>query len=282
MSQLLGLLNRAKYFFLFLLLEIISFSLIRKNNLQWDVTFFNSTNAIAAKTMAITYRAKEYLNLDEENESLAKENIVLREKLSYYEQGRARADYFYAADSIYAERFDFKVAKVINSTTSRANNYVTIDKGTLDGVEPGMGVIGPRGVVGQVMSCSEHFSRVYSILHEDFRISSEVTNESLRNSDQIALGLALWDGISSRTVKLGTIDRFKKVNVGDSVLTSEQNLVFPPNVLIGQIKRVQTPSSGAFHDIDVELASDLGSLSYVYVVNNKLINEQENLEKENE
>lgn len=282
MSQLLGLLNKAKYFFLFLFLEIICFALIRKNNLQWDVNVFNSTNVVAANTMAATYKAKEYLYLKEENLSLANENRALRDKMEELQQMQARPDAFYKVDSIYAKRFDFQVAKVINSTTARNKNYITIDKGSLDGIEAGMGVVGPRGVVGQVMSCSQHFSRVYSILHEDFRVSSEVTSQYLRESDQTALGLATWDGLRHDVVKLGTIDKFKKVTVGDSVVTSSQNLIFPPNILVGKIKSVATPDNGAFHDLDVTLATDFGGLTYVYIVNNSLAGEQLNLEREDE
>jgi rod shape-determining protein MreC len=280
MSQLIGLLNRAKYFFLFLILEIISFALIRKNNLQWDVNFFNSTNELAAKAMVITSNVKEYLYLKEENKILANENSALIRELVYYREKRRSMDDFYKSDSLYAQRFNFKVAKVVNSTTARVKNYITINQGKLDGIEPGMGVIGPKGIVGQVMSCNDHFSRVYSILHDEFRVSSEVKNSKLSELNQTALGLSTWDGRSHRHVKLGTIDKYKPVSKGDSVFSSSQNLIFPSNILIGTIYRVNTPKNGAFHEIDVELATDFAGLTYVYVVGNKLVGEQLNLETE--
>jgi len=277
MSQLFGLLNRAKYFFLFVILEIISFSLIRKNNLQWDVTFFNSTNAAAAKTMAATSNVKEYLYLNVVNESLAKENKVLRKQLTVLKENAGRGDAFYKVDSLYSRRFDFKVAKVINSTTARVKNYITINKGSLDGIEKGMGVIGPKGIVGQVMSCSPHFSRVYSVLHEEFRVSSEVKNKTLAEK---ALGLCTWEGKSHSKVKLSTIDKFKSVTIGDSVVTSSQNIVFPSNILIGRVSKVKTPGNGAFHEIEVKLSTDFSGLTYVYIVGNKLVGEQQRLEAE--
>ncbi|MFT6880440.1 MAG: rod shape-determining protein MreC [Arcticibacterium sp.] len=282
MSQLIGLLKRAKYFFLFLLLELISFALIRKNNLKWDVTMFNSTNVVTAKTMAATQGAKEYLNLKEENANLANENKAILARLSVLEDGKARPDAFFKTDSLLANRFEFKVARVINSTTALANNYITIDKGSNDGLSSGMAVIGPRGVVGQVMSCSAHFSRVYSVLHRNFRISSEVVNVDLRKEAQYALGISLWDGVSSRKINLGTIDKFKPISVSDTVITSYQNLVFPPGILIGIISKVETPANTAFHQIDVELATDFGGLTYVYVVDNKMKDEQLKLEMSNE
>jgi rod shape-determining protein MreC len=280
MSQLFGLLNRAKYFFLFIFLEFISFALIRKNNLQWDVNFFNTTNAAAAKTLVITSKAKEYINLKEENENLAIENSVLRKELTIFREKGGRQKGYYITDSLFAGRFNFKVAKVINSTTARAKNYITINQGKLDGIVPGMGVIGPKGIVGQVMSCSDHFSRVYSILHEEFKVSSEVKNKKLRKLNQTALGLSTWDGRSHRLVKLNTIDKFKPVTKGDSVFSSAQNLIFPANILIGTIYQVTTPLNGAFHDIDVKLATDFGGLTFVYVIGNKLVGEQIKLETE--
>ncbi|KPM48511.1 rod shape-determining protein MreC [Jiulongibacter sediminis] len=281
MSQLLGLLNRAKYFLLFLFLELVSFYLIKKNNVQWDVTLFNSSNAVASRTMELSYGAKEYLHLKDENQSLAAENAVLREMMTAYQQSsETRPSYFYEADSLYADRFEFKIAKVVNSTTARTKNYVTIDKGTLDGIEPGMGVIGPKGVIGQVKSCSDHFSVVYSILHSDFRVSSEVVNKKLVENNETALGLCVWPGESRSLVEMNTVDKFKPVAVGDSVVTSSQNLIFPPNILVGNVSEVITPTNGAFHEISVKLATDFGGLTYVYVVQNRLSSEQQSLEEE--
>lgn len=280
MPQLLRLLNRAKYFFLLVFLELICFFLIRRNNLQWDVTLFNSTNAISSRTLAMTAEVKEYFHLKEENEGLANENKKLHEQLSQLlEKEDLRGSSYYSVDSAFASRFEFTLAKVINSSTSRARNYITIDKGLKDGLSPGMGIIGPRGVVGQIRSCSDHFSVVFSILHEEFKVSSEVVNEALRESGQTALGLSVWDNRSHRLVKLNTVDKFKPVSEGDSVVTSSQNIVFPPGILIGKVSKVETPTNGAFHNIDVTLSTDFGGLTYVYVVNNKLREEQLRLEE---
>ncbi|UBM57598.1 rod shape-determining protein MreC [Marinilongibacter aquaticus] len=280
MSQLFRLLNRAKYFFLFVFLELICFYLISKSNVKWDVTMFNSSNAVSANVMSTTAGIKDYLHLRTENKSLVAENNQLRNELiRLVELENVRPDAFYKVDSVYADRFQFTVSKVINSTTSRVKNYITLDKGILDGIEPGMGVIGPRGVVGQVKACSDHFSVAYSILHEDFKVSVELVNNRLREMEQTALGLCSWDGRSRNFVKLNTIDRFKPTVKGDSVVTSAQNLVFPQGVLVGRVYSVTTPSNGAFHDIDVQLATDFGSLTYVYIVKNRLLEEQLSLEE---
>ncbi|SOE21790.1 rod shape-determining protein MreC [Spirosomataceae bacterium TFI 002] len=276
MSQLFGLIFKARNLLLFLLLEIVCFYLIRKNNIKWDVSLFNSSNRIAASTMAATYNAQEYIYLKKTNEELASENIKLREELTSLRELKVDSN---EINNPYAHRFGYITAKVANNTVGLSKNYLTINKGKLDGIKPGMGVIGPAGVVGQVMSCSDHFSRVISILNVDFNISSEVVNQNLKDENIIALGVSNWNSVSHRYIDLKTIDKFKKVKIGDSVVTSNQNLIFPSQIMVGKIAKVKDLPQSAFWDIEVELSSDFTGLRYVYVIENKLTSEQLTLEE---
>lgn len=219
------------------------------------------------------------MNLGSVNDQLIVENALLKKNVVTMQQFKSREGDYYKVDSAYAKRFEFKVAKVVNNTVNLSKNYLTLDKGTLDGIEPGMGVICPQGVVGQVMQCSEHFSRVYSVLHSDFNVSSEIKNLTLRKNNDKALGIAKWGGLNPRVIELTTIDRFKTIKQGDSVITSEQNVIFPSGTMLGKIRKLGAKQDQAFFDIEVELATDFQNLSYVYIVNNKLKKEQELLEQ---
>jgi rod shape-determining protein MreC len=276
MSQLFGLIFKARNLLLFLLLEIVCFILIRKNNIKWDVSIFNSSNSIAASTMAATYNAQEYIYLKKTNVELANENIRLRRELTILRELELDST---QTKNPYANRFGFITAKVANNTVGMTKNYLTINKGKLDGIKPGMGVIGPKGVVGQVMSCSDHFSRVISILHVDFNISSEVVNQKLKDENVVALGVSNWNSVSHRIIDLKTIDKFKKIKIGDSVVTSSQNLIFPSHIMVGKISKIRDLPQSAFWDIEVELSSDFTGLRYVYVIDNKLTSEQLKLEE---
>lgn len=281
MSQLFRLIFRIRNFLLFVILELISFWLIVKNDHYWDVSFFNTSNYYAAKTLESSNYVKNYMNLGNVNDQLIAENAQLKKNAVAMQQFKSREGDYYKVDSAYAKRFEFKVAKVVNNTVNLSKNYLTLDKGTLDGVEPGMGVICPQGVVGQVMQCSDHFSRVYSVLHSDFNVSSEIKNLTLRTKNDKALGIAKWGGLNPRVIELTTIDRFKTIKQGDSVITSEQNVIFPSGTMLGKIRKLSVKQDQAFYDIEVELATDFQNLSYVYIVNNKLKNEQELLEQLN-
>jgi rod shape-determining protein MreC len=261
------------------ILELVSFWLIVKNDYYWDVSFFNTSNYYAAKTLEASNYVKSYMNLGNVNDQLVRENAELKKAVTAMQQLKGREGDYYKVDSAFAQRFEFKVAKVVNNTVNLSKNYLTIDKGKLDGIEPGMGVICPQGVVGQVMQCSDHFSRVYSILHSEFNVSSEVRNQALRIKSDKALGIAKWGGLNPRVIDLTTIDRFKPIKKGDSVTTSEQNVIFPSGTMVGKIRKLSAKQDQAFFDIEVELATDFQNISYVYVVNNKLKNEQEKLEE---
>jgi rod shape-determining protein MreC len=270
MSQLLQLLYRGRNFFLFLLFELISY---------WSVSFFNTNSYYVGKMLEANTELTDYVGLKGANKALAYENRELKEKLVLFQQNNSSPVGIYHPDSLFASRFSFQVAKVIKSTQNLTNNYITIDKGTLDGIEKGMGVISPQGIVGQVVACSEHFSRIVSTLHSRTQVSAEVVNQKLRSENIHALGIGQWNGANSRIIKLTTIDRFKPLTKGDSVITSEQNNVFPAGIMVGKIKQLKVGADNAFFDIDVELATDFSSLTYVYVVKNKLVEEQVKLEE---
>jgi cell shape-determining protein MreC len=77
------------------------------------------------------------MNLGNVNDQLIAENAQLKKAVSSMESFKPRDGDYYNVDSAFARRFEFKVAKVVNNTVGLSKNYLTIDKGTLDGIEPG-------------------------------------------------------------------------------------------------------------------------------------------------
>ncbi|MEZ0540579.1 rod shape-determining protein MreC [Fibrella arboris] len=274
MEQLFAFIAQSRNFILFVLLEVLCFYFIINTNNYWSASFFNTSNQYAAKLLTLSNTAREYANLRQVNADLAAENLRLRTQLTQRQQERSPSSPpLYKADSIFAARFTFTVGKVINNTTTFANNYLTIDKGTADGIKPGMGVISPTGIVGRVHFCNEHFSVITSILHSEFRVSA-----SLVKANEI--GTARWLGVDPTKMALLDISRYKPVSKGDSVVTSNQNSVFPPGILIGRVRTIGVQANQTFHDLTIDLSTNFGNLSYVYVVQNSLAAQQEQLEKQ--
>ncbi|GAB3502764.1 rod shape-determining protein MreC [Spirosoma knui] len=273
MGELVDFFLRSRNFILFVLLEVLCFYFIINTSNYWSATYFNTSNRYAAQVLAWSNAANEYASLRQVNADLAQENQRLRDRLTKLLQSKPAAPDEYQADSAFANRFKFTVAKVVNNTTQFANNYITIDKGTDDGIRPGMGVISPTGVVGRVKTCNQHFSVVTSILHSSFLVSSALTKAE-------EIGTARWDGVDPHLIKLNDISLTKPVSKGDSVVTSERNSTFPPGILVGRVRSIGVQPNRVFHDITLDLSTNFSSLAFVYVVENSLQGEQEQLEKQ--
>ncbi len=106
---------------------------------------------------------------------------------------------------------------MVDNETNRANNVLTIDKGTKHGIKPCMGVISAIGVVGKVRFCSENYSVVTSILHSQIH---GLLQTRLRKE----IGYAKWLGKDPNFVDLIDVSKYTKVFKGDSAVTSGPEL----------------------------------------------------------
>jgi rod shape-determining protein MreC len=243
---------------------------VQNNNFQ-RTSFINSTNAVAAKVNTVVTSVTEYINLRTSNDALSRENAALKTLLP---------DVFYidsaiwhtSNDTILQQQYAFMTAKVINNSVNRRNNYLTLNKGSLQGIKPEMGVICSDGIVGIVKDVSEHYSSVISFLHKDSRYSARI-----KKSDYI--GSMVWDGFDETHATLNDIAKHVKVLKGDTIVTSSFSALFPEGVMIGTVDEVSSSGGNNFQDIKVKLSTPFGKLSYVYVVSNLLKEEQKALEE---
>jgi rod shape-determining protein MreC len=273
MLQLVDFVARNRFFLVFMLLEVLSIWMVVRSNSYWGATYFNTTNYYVAKTLSFSNSAKEFAQLGEINSDLAKENARLHAMVATLSQKNpVDAPASYVPDSLFATRFSYTVAKVVDNETNKPNNVLTIDKGTTDGIQPGMGVISATGVVGKVRFCSENYSVITSILHSQFMVSSKL----IRSNE---LGYAKWSGKDPDYIDLIDVSKYTKIVRGDSAVTSNQNSVFPPGIMVGKVENVAVHPNQTFYNITLRLATDFRNLSYVYVVQNSQLVEQEKLKQ---
>lgn len=272
MQTLFLVLHKYRAFSLFLVLELICFWLVVSNNRYQSAAFFNSANYLAASVTESANEVEAYLFLKENNESLAQENALLRQQLQELEQRMAIPYTRASVPQEVAQQYNYEAARVINNSTNRFKNYVTLNKGAKDGITPGMGVIGTNGVVGKIKSVSDHYSVAISLLHTNFYVSSIIKGIN-------AFGSLHWNGNDAQVGNLEFIARHHEIRVGDTVVTSNYNSVFPYGVPVGIITEVDLPENATYYDIKVDLATDFSSLPFVYIIKNKLLNEKDSLEQ---
>lgn len=270
MRSLFLLLWRNNFTLLFLFLMSVSFFFIIRNNNFQQVSVFNSTNKVTASILEAVNYVKEYINLKENNTSLARENAKLKSLLpdTWYENGALRT---VVADSSRLQQYSYITSRVINNSVNRRNNYLTLDKGSLQGVKKDMGVISSSGVVGIVKDVSEHYCTVMSVLHKNTRISTRFKNSNY-------FGSLVWEGTDSKEATLLEVAKHVRFNVGDTLITTVYSAIFPEGVLVGVVKGFDLQPGDNFYKIHVRLSTNFANLSHVYIVDNLLKNEQWELE----
>jgi len=271
MERLLNFVYQYRAFFTFLLLELICAWMIVENNQYQSTKFFNSSNKLAANIIGISQGVREYFSLRVINADLAEENARLRTQLEKRNQSLYTLEVREIKDPAIINRFEYISAKVVNNSTSLFKNYITINQGRNAGIEPGMAAISSDRVVGKVKSVSDHYSVLISLLNIDENVSSVIKRTQ-------HFGTAKWDGTNPRVINLMYVPRHVNPLVGDTVVTSGYNAIFPEGVLVGVIKEVNLKEEALFYDIKVELAQDFGKLAFVEIVKSNLKKERDSLE----
>ena len=271
MERLFFFFYQYRAFFMFFVLEFICAWLIVGNNSYQGARFFNSSNGFVASLNNVSQGVREYFLLRQINSTLAEENAYLRSKFEEMNQMQYVTITPVITDSTVTRQFDFVSAKVVSNTVNRFTNFLTINKGEDNRIEPGMAVISSLGAIGKVRTVSKHYSVVTSILHVDVQVSVLLKRTG-------HFGTVQWDGFNPEMVKLKYIPRHVQPVKGDPVLTSGYNAVFPEGIMVGLVEEVNL-SDELFYDLKVKLSQDFRKISYVEVVKNSLKTELDSLEQ---
>ena len=204
------------------------------------------------------------------SQALEMEVIDLKKQLNDYRLRIDGDNTVAIADSVQHD-FNIIMAHVINNSISKPFNYITINKGELDGVKPEMGVVDQNGVVGIVNVVGSHSARIISLLNPKFRLSCK-----LKDSD--FFGSLVWDGIDPTVAVLEELPRHVTFQKGDTIVTSGYSAVFPEGLIVGTILNDRTENRENFFSLKVKLTSDFTQLSTVKVIENKNKDEIKSLE----
>lgn len=259
---------------LFVIYVLISGVLLLRHNAYQHFLFLSSANSVASAVYGGMNNVTSYFNLRDINEDLQHRNsdlemeiLQLKKVISRYED-KAYADSL-MADSTAVE-YKFVIAHVINNTITKAANYITIDKGRLDGITKEMGVVDQNGVVGAVDLVGDHASRVISLLNPNFNVSVKVKGTN-------HVGRLEWDGGDYREALIHDLPKHAVFHKGDTIVTSGFSDFFPPEVPVGIIHSEMTGSKDFL--LKIRLFTDFSTLSTVRVIGDRLKEEIRSIEE---
>ncbi|SFU02718.1 rod shape-determining protein MreC [Algoriphagus locisalis] len=273
MLRILQFLYSLRSFLLFVLLEVLAISLIVSNNSPQGAAFFNSSNAITGSVLKTRSDVVDFFSLAENNEALVIQNAALLEQLKTINSSPDSLKL--ELDSAFEAQYNFKGARIISNSLRFAQNHLTLNKGSNDGIKPGMGVFNEQGVIGRVKSVSENYSVAFSLLNTELNLSTKIKNND-------SFGTAKWDGQDSQKTKLLYVPRHVTASAGDTIVTTGFSAVFPEGILVGIIESVNQGEDPNYLDIVVKLSADFSKAHYVYLVENSQLNEIDSLQKQSE
>jgi rod shape-determining protein MreC len=269
--------NFARYgtFFTFLLLEIICFSLVVRYNKSQQEILLHSGNLFSGKVLQAYNSGRNYLHLADVADSLALQNAVLIKRANTENDPPIlvfKDTIDVTIDTLETSRFEIIPAKVINNSINKFHNFLTLDQGENSGLEPGMGVVTPFGLVGIVRNVSKHYARVMSVLHRQNRVSVAVKRNDF-------FGTLVWKGLDPLKAVVEDIPKHANLQVGDTLVTSGFSSIFPRGLPVGVITDFELASGSNSYSVEVQLGQDLSNINYCYVVKNIRKEELEAIEQ---
>jgi rod shape-determining protein MreC len=278
MGRLLQLLLRNGGFVTLVFVELFCFMLIVEYNTSQAVIWANTTDIFGGRLMERRQRVSDYFSLQGRADSLARVVDSLQERLSYarYVQVPVR-DTFYritwdsltASDSLRRKHvrplYEYVSARVVENSVTGVNNWILINRGKNDRIEPHSAVVTPDGVVGIVRHVSDNFSIVMSVLHSQTRITASVDGTG-------AFGSLEWDGKNPEVMSLRNISKHFKDRIvpGARVVTRGYSMMFPRDIPLGIVEASPTEDSENPHFlvVKVRLGQSVSGITDVSVVRN--------------
>jgi rod shape-determining protein MreC len=197
------------------------------------------------------------------------ENQTLRQKLAEAENELREARQARDENERLKKLLDFKqdvsyesvAARVIGRDPSVWFNSLIINRGTVQGVDLDMPVATPEGIVGRVVGVGPFSSQVMLITDERSAAGAVVGRLGASN----AIGSVRGFGRNG-LLEMRYVSGLEQVNVGDYVVTTGQDRIYPPGLPVGTVVEVVPGSATTPHTIRVRPGARLDSLQEVAVL----------------
>ena len=287
MQKLLAFIVAKRHWFLFVFCEIIAFVLIYHNNTYQRSMILSSANAITGRMLSASNAVFSYFDLQKTNQELLErnsilemENLRLNEKMEDLTTDKTLFNQVFlkdtvSTDTIFKRSYTYQYihARVVSNSINTQTNYFMINKGSNDNIRPDMGVVSTRGIAGIVTTVGDRFSIAMSMLHVKSKVNCKILHTHF-------FGPLSWKGGDVKYGYLEQIASHAQFQAGDTIVTSGYSDLFPPGIMVGIIESYNKQEDDNFYSLKVRFATDFQSLNALYVIDNRLQNEQKEIEQE--
>lgn len=221
--------------------------------MDWTAQRVDSFAGILSGPRDVQVAQQRIQELESRVAELERRNAELQDRQSEYE---LYVEMFNRASQ--APQFERVTASVIGRDTSPVFQSIIVDKGTDDGVVPGMPVESPGGLVGQVYRASPQAAQI-------LLLTDNISSIAARLSASRATGMVFGNGTGG-PLTMDWIDQEAQVEVGDVVLTSGLGGQFPQDLVIGRVVEVERSEAELFQRATVQPAVDFNALEMILIL----------------
>ena len=256
MRDLVAFLKKYNYWFVFVILEVVSMLLMFQYNSYHGSVWFSSANYIAGLSYEADSKFSSFLGQGTVNQQLTKRNLILEREVAILrsqlidERMKRDSSYMYEGEMPLLRQYKLIQARVISNSINKSDNFITIDKGRYDGVHEDMGVACGNGVVGVVYMASGHYAVVIPVLSTHSNISCAIKGRGY-------FGYLHWNGGTSNIASM-----------------------FPEGILVGKILKKGDSDDGLSYKLQISLSTDFGNLRDVCVIDDAAVRERLELLRE--
>lgn len=267
MYRLLEFIKRIYVLVIFLFLEGMALFTYATSSPYTEAKILARTTATGAAISGAISDVGHFFSLTSENRTLTERIAELSAHIEEYE--RTEGESVTISED---NRFKYRAARVVSMTTNRPQNHIILDRGTLDGVAKDMGVVTPNNeLVGYVLSCTEHYSIVQSMLNTQFNTGGCLVD----NGNVCVIG---WDGSSKYRVQAMDLSVYSEPKEGMAVEVRSERL--PEGVLIGHIEKFELNNTQTAYRATIAIAAKMSMLDNVLIVENTHSGELDELRRE--
>jgi len=231
---------------------------------------------IAGRVYSVSNGVQSYFNLKPTNEELVQRVCALEEEIQQYKGELENLEERIQPDSIDIgiDRpiYHYTHARVTQKQIYGTNNYITLNKGSKQGIAEDMAVVSLKGIVGVVSTVTSNFARVMPVINPEYHPTCIIKNTKF-------FGSLFWDGKDPRYITLSGLPSHASYAIGDTIVTSGYSATFPEGVLVGVIEETFKRKNEEYNSLKVRLFTDFSTLNEVFIISNPLRDEQLQIEK---
>lgn len=221
------------------------------NQLKETLDFFLNFSEVKSKNKELVDENEELKNRLAEYSDLEEENERFREMLNFAEE---------------RDNYNYIGCDIISYSGGSFNDGYVVNKGTNDNVAKGMVVITNKGLVGQVTSVGTNWSIVQTLTNENIAVSVMV--ESTRDATGYITGYK-EDSQNRNLAKVYDLPMDSEVKEGDVILTSGVGMVYPKEIRIGEVIKVEEDKVKVMKSAIVKPYVDFNKLEDLFIVSPK-------------